>query len=366
VEGGVTAAKGRDQPLQAGAGQLAERDLHAVLDLVGEAHDTQDLDEFRSVIVAGFRRLIPADYCSYNEVHADGRTPVSVVEPDVPVSILATWERRAAENPLVQRFMTTRDGRAFRFSDTIALTELRRTEIFRELYAPLGIDRQLAFALPSPPELIVGLALSRGGRDFTERDRRMVDLTRPHLIQAYRNAALRERLVELLDSLRRGLEVGGMSIVVLDEHGCVAFATTSAREMVGELAGRTLEDGRPLPEPLAGWASSDVATTSLPIAGRADAVLARRVRGSGQQPGVILLERAGRVLSTETLRGLGLTERESAVLHGLARGLETEAVATDLGISPRTVYKHAEHVHAKLGVRTRAQAVATAWAAAGR
>ncbi len=51
------------------------------------------------------------------------------------------------------------------------------------------------------------------------------------------------------------------------------------------------------------------------------------------------------------------------MLHGLARGEDLGAVATELEVSPRTVAKHVQHIHAKLGVSSRAQAVATAWAA---
>jgi DNA-binding CsgD family transcriptional regulator len=77
------------------------------------------------------------------------------------------------------------------------------------------------------------------------------------------------------------------------------------------------------------------------------------------------LDRAARALSHEALRGFGLTAREATVLHGLARGIAPAELAGELGISPRTVAKHVQRIHAKLGVGTRAQAVAVAWAAAG-
>lgn len=70
-----------------------------------------------------------------------------------------------------------------RFSDVISLTQLRQMPIFTELYSRLGIDRQIAFVLPSTPELTIAVALCRGGRDFNERDRTLIELTRPHLIQ---------------------------------------------------------------------------------------------------------------------------------------------------------------------------------------
>ncbi|MFI4991279.1 MAG: response regulator transcription factor [Solirubrobacterales bacterium] len=59
----------------------------------------------------------------------------------------------------------------------------------------------------------------------------------------------------------------------------------------------------------------------------------------------------------------GLSPRESEVLRLLARGRTTQSIAAELGISPRTVHKHTERIHAKLGTHDRAQAIATALAA---
>ena len=57
----------------------------------------------------------------------------------------------------------------------------------------------------------------------------------------------------------------------------------------------------------------------------------------------------------------GLTPREIEVLGLLARGLDAPAIAQRLVISPKTVSSHLQSVMAKLGVHTRAQAVARAY-----
>jgi DNA-binding NarL/FixJ family response regulator len=57
----------------------------------------------------------------------------------------------------------------------------------------------------------------------------------------------------------------------------------------------------------------------------------------------------------------GLTAREQEVLTLLAEGLAPDEIAGRLYISARTVGTHVEHVFRKLGVRTRAQAVAVAF-----
>jgi HD-GYP domain-containing protein (c-di-GMP phosphodiesterase class II) len=52
----------------------------------------------------------------------------------------------------------------------------------------------------------------------------------------------------------------------------------------------------------------------------------------------------------------GLTPREIEVLRLLARGLSNKAIAARLVIAPKTVGNHVEHIYAKIGASTRAQA----------
>jgi DNA-binding CsgD family transcriptional regulator len=76
-------------------------------------------------------------------------------------------------------------------------------------------------------------------------------------------------------------------------------------------------------------------------------------------------ERLARVrrhlLRLETWNGVGvrLTSREHQVLKLLADGLGPAQISVNLGISQKTVATHVEHIYAKLGVHTRAQAVAS-------
>src|SRR5664279_3920713 len=124
--------------------------------------------------------------------------------------------------------------------------------------------------------------MSRAGRDYSDRECRLLDLARPHLIQAYRGAQLRERLVGALDGLRLGLDAEATAIVVIDADGVVDFVSTAARELLDGLRGSgSLEAGRPLEGPLASWLAAGGGSGSLPIDGRDDSLLARSVRGEG-------------------------------------------------------------------------------------
>jgi two-component system OmpR family response regulator len=57
----------------------------------------------------------------------------------------------------------------------------------------------------------------------------------------------------------------------------------------------------------------------------------------------------------------GLTDREHEVLGLLAEGLRQDEIAEQLVISKKTVGTHIEHILGKLGVRSRAEAVAAAY-----
>lgn len=61
-----------------------------------------------------------------------------------------------------------------------------------------------------------------------------------------------------------------------------------------------------------------------------------------------------------TIEGMELTEREREILQGVARGERSKEIAARLGISIRTVGAHLSSIYTKLGVDSRASAVAIA------
>ena len=72
-----------------------------------------------------------------------------------------------------------------------------------------------------------------------------------------------------------------------------------------------------------------------------------RTRGKGEKAGD----------STVREGGQPLTPRESAVVRLVTRGMTNKAIARQLGISPRTVEGHLNHVFEKLGILSRTELV---------
>jgi len=65
------------------------------------------------------------------------------------------------------------------------------------------------------------------------------------------------------------------------------------------------------------------------------------------------------------LESLGLSRREEEVLTWVAFGKTNGEVGRILGLSPRTVQKHLEHIFQKLGVESRTAAAARAFSVIG-
>lgn len=159
-----------------------------VLALIGEVVGLLDVKELCQGLLLALREVVPAQWCAINELPADLPHTVSISDPVAPPEIHAAFARYGVENPLVEYYLRTHDGRAMRFSDLITRRKLHRMNLYREVYRPLGVEYQIAFTLPSERQRVLGIALSRAKRDFTAVERDLLNLARPYLIQAYRNA----------------------------------------------------------------------------------------------------------------------------------------------------------------------------------
>lgn len=155
---------------------------------------------------------------------------------------------------------------------------------------------------------------------------------------------------------REAVDIAGLGTVLLDAQGRVAWQSPQA--------GRWLDEafaGRPARE-REDWVRSVPAAgdSAVPLpAGRR--LVARHLGESGFSEAMLLL-RAERVDAVSAPRQpeVPLTPRETEVLSWLAKGKTNRDIADILGMSPRTVNKHLEHIFQKLGVETRSAATAIA------
>lgn len=337
---------------------LREPALNALLELLGDVYAFEDLDAFRPGVMEAVGRAVPADYVSYNEVGERPEEIIAFSVPELPLEFHEVWSRVAPQHPVLQHNRRTRDGRPMRISDLTTREAFHALELYRDFYRLIGVESQVAFTLPASPPLVIAIALSRGPEDFTDEECELLARARPHLIQAYRAAQASELRERVLDALGRGLEGGGGPVVVADRQGAVHFAGPEAGRLV-------THRGTRLEPAVREWVAAARGATREPLMlGEGDDAACVRLlpgRRSGELD-VLLLDAARSQLTVESLMGLGLTQREAEALRWIALGRSAPEAARLMGVAPRTVAKHLQHVYAKLGVRSRSQAAATAWA----
>jgi DNA-binding CsgD family transcriptional regulator len=160
---------------------------HALLELIGDVYGLLDIEELRYGMLDSLHRVLPSDYVSLNDVGPTPDQVVAIMKPEVP-AMYGAWTEHAHENPLLRQHLATHDGRAYRFSDVISQAEFRELPLYREVYAPMGVEHQMAFTLPGSSDRVLAIALSRGERDYSDAERDFANAARPFLIQSYLNA----------------------------------------------------------------------------------------------------------------------------------------------------------------------------------
>ncbi len=206
-----------------------------LLELIGDVAGLLELDEFRHGLIAALRRAVPSDWVSINEVGPEPGDHWELVEPALPAASHEVFGRLMHQNPLVARMTSgPRPGAPLRLSDVVSREEFRALEIYRELYGPLGLEHQIAFTLPQGPPRLLGVALSRRDRDFSEAERDLLGRARPFLIQGYRNAVAfealrREREAAMIAALRAaGLTAREAESTALIAHGASSADAAAA------------------------------------------------------------------------------------------------------------------------------------------
>jgi DNA-binding CsgD family transcriptional regulator len=337
-------------------------DTELLLEVVGEAYGFENLEDFRLNVLELLTRLVPCDYAGYNEISPERVYAVTVppIEPDLE-SVFAT---HAYEHPLIDHYSRTRDGRPYRISDIVDHESFHQLAVYKQFFRLIRCEYQVAFTLSSVPPLIIGLALNREHRDFSEREVGLLALARPHIMRAYRNAELHGARTALLAALEEGLDTIGRHTIVLDSQDRIEFATDGARRLLGGSSGPV--HLRPELDSWLASRDSDPVARPLILHGGNGEVIVRMLPNRRDDPRRVLLVEAGNgELTTEALWALGLTHREAETLRAVAHGRSPGEAATELSISRRTVDKHLQHIYAKLGATTLAHAVDAAWAAVG-
>jgi DNA-binding CsgD family transcriptional regulator len=326
---------------------LAARDAERLLRFVAEAESVGGAQPFTPEVLVLLGELVESDTVSYNELDRVRRRNIYYVqrapdEEDDPGEIDDVfWDIVIEEHPICLAHQLGQ-FQALKLSDFVSRRELQKMRIYDLWLKPYGIEHELNVAIPSPLWHTKTVLLARrGGRDFTERDRLVLDLLQPHLARMWKAAKTRRLLSAALAELDRADESDTRGVILMGKAGELEFASPSAHRLLRRFF--PAESGGRLPAALFEWLESGA---GKPLT---------RSRGADR----LSVERTGDALVLEESHvEVELTAREREVLAWVARGKTNAQVAALLWLAPSTVRKHLENIYAKLGVSTRTAAVA--------
>ena len=331
---------------------LAESDSGAARRLGSGVVDSRTVVELRRRALEALAQLVPADVLTWDRVElATGAirhhaVPVEVERPGAYEAVVGS----AARHPLLSAHAARRRA-AVRLSELVELGVLARSELYRDLLHPAGVEYEIAIGMRTGRGEVVVAALGRTECEFSERDRDVLDVAHPGLEGAMQTAQARERLGRVLAADA----IPGTAVVLLDGSGEIVLSSSDAERWLAEHFGPAEHPGW-LPAPVAEWLALP---PRPPLVSKQDG---RRltVRLLPGDPHALLLEEEVATFSADALDRLGLVARESEVLRAAAVIDDEAEIASELFLSPHAVRERLERIEAKLDVHTAKAAVARA------
>jgi DNA-binding CsgD family transcriptional regulator len=353
---------------------LGPRELGRVSRFLPEIYSLRSADELARHFVRNLPALIGASSVGYNEVHVNQSVISTYIEPapadyGIP-DVDEISSRLMHEHPLIDYHLRFPDGRAVRLSDVISQREFHRLALYNEVFRRMSIERLLVSTFSASPDgVMLAVVIARSGRDFSDRDRSLLDLLRPHLAQAWRNASVLGRWQRDLRLIEEGAEVSLRCALMIVAGEEIRYASPRALELCNRYFG---EAAARVPERVGEWLRARRNLAAGGGEGRfaPDAPLSVEagehrltIHAAGNTDGhgtVLLLEEDPPDDPVAMLRVLGLSRREAEVLMWVTRGKTSAEAAAILGVTRRAIDKHLEHIFEKLGVENRTSAAGIA------
>jgi DNA-binding CsgD family transcriptional regulator len=331
---------------------LADIDVGAAYGVARGLVGARTEAELRGRALQALAGLVPADVAMWDRVElATGavRHEAFPAEAERPGAFEAVVGR-AADHPLLAAH-TTRRRPALRLSELVEPGSLTHSELYGDLLHASGVDYEIAIGIRTGRGEAVVAGLGRTEREFSERDRDVLDIAAPGIEGELRATQARGRLVSALAAD----PPAGTAVVLLNRDGVIELSSPDAERWLAEHFGAAEHPGW-LPGPVAEWLALP---PRPPLVSDRDGRRLTVCLLPGD-PHALLLEEEVASFRADALERLGLTPRETEVLHA-ATVIEDEAeIAWELFLSLHAVRERLARLEAKLGVRTAADAVARA------
>ena len=351
------------------ANRLTHRDLAACSRALRELYAESSVEEFPDRLLPLLAGLIPSGHISYNDFDARrGRFVIRCYPEHSEVRKLQPQFAAHYHTHPLGKLYREGGGVPRKISDVVTLRQFKQTAVYQEYYRFIGTRHQIVCFFhhqknSAAADSFVGLALNREKKDFSERDRGVVEFLSPHITQAYRNACVTGAMGIKLEAIGEGLDAMRRAVILAGPDGQVHWQSELAREWLGEFFPEAQPTGR-LPLSLSNWLSE---IQKSPPAGRpifsefqaparGDCRLLIYCGQSGTGDFVLALIRERMKVDATAAASFGLTPREAEILFWISEAKTRPEIGAILGVSWRTIGKHMEHLFEKLGVENRLEA----------
>jgi len=164
--------------------RLSERDYQGALLVLREAGAVDGPIPFPVPVLESLRRLVPSDVVTYHQRTGGHPAVVSAGEPRAPM----TAEIRAACLRYWHQDQLTPWNGARKVSDLLSRRAFQRTDLYQQVSRLVGIEHMMRLWLV--PADGARLEFDNARRDFSERDRNVLEVLVPHLTQLYWRSAM--------------------------------------------------------------------------------------------------------------------------------------------------------------------------------
>ena len=321
-----------------------------------ELHSSGPHTDFPTRLFASLRLCFTCDFYSFNE-WTDKKVERIEIYPNWDVS-LKLFKDYLSEHPSINTIYQRRLKSAVKVSDFVSLTQWRQARLYSEVFRIRNQNSQLTFVSAEQlPKLAV--SLNRTGTAFSEEERTLLNLLRPHFVQAYRES-------RLFSYLNQAAEISNDGFIVVDRAWRIRYVNARGLVLLRDFFGQ--EPGNSLPARIGTWLQEKTRSRSAADSPVPDLIVGSDHRsltiqtvanGEGSEYRLLLRETV-RQLDARPLQSLGLTNREAEVLLWLSQGKSNSEIAIILTTKVRTIAKHLERVFAKLMVENRTAAAHTA------
>ncbi len=166
------------------------------------------------------------------------------------------------------------------------------------------------------------------------------------------------RNARIMSEARHAIDAVSHAAISLKPDGTPLWQTRQAAEWMEKYFPGAQAASHALPAVVGKWLTQALPEDEpAPLVIQQDS-LRLHITLSRRKRELLLLLEEKREQPTVSLEQYQLTPRELDVLSWVAKGKTNRDIAEILGMSPRTVNKHLEHIFVKLGVETRAAAAA--------